>query len=83
MRTATDARLVLRWTCQACGQVNYHAGEHSKIDDAAKTEAAEAFGCRPEDLACMPDKLHCIKCEEPHKLPDDFGVDEGDENKGF
>lgn len=76
MLIATDARLVLRWTCQACGQVNYHAGEHSKIDDAAKAEAAEAFGCRPEDLACMPTTLHCIKCEEAHELPDGFDAED-------
>ena len=72
MLEASDARLVLKWTCRACGYINYFAGSTSGRFSEELAEAAEAMGCDPEDLAIMPDVIYCAKCEEPHKLPEGF-----------
>ena len=76
MKVALDARLVLRWTCQACGYVNYFTESGSGRFPEERAEAAEELGCSPDDLSLVPDVLHCGKCEEPHKLPDGFGIAE-------
>jgi hypothetical protein len=78
MLEASDCRLVLRWTCKVCGNVNYLDGTNGAASKAALKEAAEDLDLSPEDLALVPDKLFCQKCEEVHSLPEDFGIQEDD-----
>lgn len=78
MKVASDARLVLRWTCTACGYINYFVDAASGRFDEERQEAADELGCSPDDLSLIPDTLHCAKCEEQHELPEGFGIGEED-----
>lgn len=74
MFIAHDARLVLRWTCQACQHVNYYTESAKPSSQESVQEASLALGLDPQELAIVPEVLCCQKCEEAHKLPDDLGM---------
>lgn len=73
MQIAKDARFVIRWTCQVCGNVNYAVDSVSTRANEDREAFAKEIGVDPSTLALIPEVIHCHKCEEAHKMPDDFG----------